>query len=64
MWHFFEKSSPDQLIHLKLSANGSSDPRKQTISGLKLHLSKFHETEHEQYLKRQLEIDKLKSEAK
>lgn len=69
IWQFFEKSSSDSSKAKckqcnKLYSLGSSEPRRQTISGLKLHLSKFHETEHKQYLKHQLEIDEHKSEAK
>ncbi|XP_044751633.1 zinc finger BED domain-containing protein 4-like [Coccinella septempunctata] len=61
IWQFFEKCPSDASKAIckecnKLFSLGSSEPKRQKIHGLKLHLSKFHETEHRQYLKRQSEI--------
>ncbi|GBP80944.1 hypothetical protein EVAR_56582_1 [Eumeta japonica] len=66
---FFEKSTSDlskakcNKCH-KLYSLGSSEPKRQTIHGLKLHLSKFHGEENRQYLKRQAEKEEQKLEAK
>ncbi|GBP04009.1 hypothetical protein EVAR_71506_1 [Eumeta japonica] len=68
IWDFFEKSTSDlskakcNKCH-KLYSLGSSEPKRQTIHGLKLHLSKFHGEENRQYLKRQ-EKDAEKEEQK
>ncbi|GBP63176.1 hypothetical protein EVAR_102338_1 [Eumeta japonica] len=65
---FFEKSTSDlskikcNKCH-KLYSLGSSEPERQTIHGLKLHLSKFHGEENRQYLKRQ-EKEEEKEEQK
>ncbi|GBP37557.1 Zinc finger BED domain-containing protein 4 [Eumeta japonica] len=69
IWDFFEKSTSDLFkakcnkCH-KLYSLGSSEPKRQTIHGLKLHLSKFHGEENRQYLKRQAEKEEQKLEAK
>ncbi|GBP73536.1 Zinc finger BED domain-containing protein 4 [Eumeta japonica] len=42
----------------------SCEPKRQTIHGLELHLSKFHGEENRQYLKRQAEKEEQKLEAK
>ncbi|GBP98347.1 hypothetical protein EVAR_68688_1 [Eumeta japonica] len=69
IWDFFEKSTSDlskakcNKCH-KLYSLGSSEPKRQTIHGLKLHLSKFHGEENRQYLKRQAEKEEQKLEAK
>ncbi|CAH2103208.1 unnamed protein product [Euphydryas editha] len=69
IWQFFEKNISDlSKAVCKLCNNsyslGSHEPKKQTLHGLKLHLSKFHDAEHRQMLKRQAEIDDLKKEIK
>ncbi|GBP84262.1 hypothetical protein EVAR_60206_1 [Eumeta japonica] len=69
IWDFFGKSTSDlskakcNKCH-KLYSLGSSEPKRQTIHGLKLHLSKFHGEENRQYLKRQAEKEEQKLEAK
>lgn len=69
IWQFFEKCSTDQSkavckICNKLYSLGSNEPKKQTLHGLKQHLSKFHEPENKQMLKRLADINDIKSEAK
>lgn len=69
IWQFFEKSTTDSSkavckICNKSYSLGSHEPKKQTLHGVKQHLSKFHDIEHRQLLKRQLAIDELKNEAK
>lgn len=48
----------------KLYSLGSLEPKKQTVHGLKQHLSKFHDSEYRQLLKRQSELDEQKEEIK
>ncbi|CAH1997788.1 unnamed protein product, partial [Acanthoscelides obtectus] len=61
IWQFFEKSTNDLSkavckICKKSLSLGSQEPKKQTLYGVKQHLSKFHGTEHRQVLKRQSEL--------
>jgi len=70
IWQYYDKCSTDLSkatckICNKSYSLGSSDPRKQTIHGLKQHLSKFHEPEHRQtYLNQQSDIAEQKLEAR
>ncbi|CAH1960188.1 unnamed protein product [Acanthoscelides obtectus] len=67
IWQFFEKSTNDLSkavckICKKSLSLGSQEPKKQTLYGVKQHLSKFHGTEHRQVLKRQSELENIKNE--
>lgn len=69
IWQYFDKSISDTSkavckICSKSYSLGSHEPKKQTIHGLKLHLSKFHDKEHRQVLKRLSELNDIKNEAK
>lgn len=69
IWQYFEKSISDMSkavckICSKSYSLGSHEPKKQTLHGLKLHLSKFHDAESRQVLKRLSELNDLKIESK
>lgn len=69
IWQYFDKSISDTSkavckICSKFYSLGSHKPKKQTLHGLKLHLSKFHDKEYRQILKRLSELNDFKSEAK
>ena len=57
IWEYYEKNivlHPSKAICKSCSKTvslGSPQPKHQTIKGLKLHLSKYHSSEYEQYEK-------------
>lgn len=69
IWQFFKKSTSNESKAIcevceKSFSLGSHQPKKQTLHGLKQHLSKFHVAENRQVLKRQCELDEIKNQAK
>ncbi|KAK9881301.1 hypothetical protein WA026_015427 [Henosepilachna vigintioctopunctata] len=69
IWQYFDESITDTSkavckICNKSYSLGSHKPKKQTLLGLKLHLSKFHDKEYRQVLKQLSELNDFKNEAK
>jgi len=68
IWEYYSKCTTDPSKAICKVCNksyslGSQEPKKQTLHGLNQHLSKFHDTEYRQVLKRQSELDEQKIEA-